>query len=366
MAATLIAVVAALVIGHMAQSLAASMRQYDWYGNWLGWLETQLADNSFWQGRWGVVLALVPPLAVVGLFQLALREPLYGLAGLVFAVAVLFYAWGPRDLDLDVDAIINAPDTASRREAMARLWPGAAPLTIDGGALVSAVFQNALRRWFGVLFWFLVLGPCGALLYRLTVLASEGSYAHKLPAEAAEGARTLLQLLDWPVAQLLTLSLALVGNFDTVLSAWREAGGASFTLDHRFLDAAGRAAAHALPRAGRQLRYRAQCMARSRRRIVHARSPLSRRRRARQRAYRTRRGSRRLRGRIRRATRCGFDGCHCSGTTGVARRDEPGVAQPVGVAGRAGVVRDRRFRRLTRHRMWLIRRRCSSIVIRDE
>ena len=241
MAATLIAVVAALVIGHMAQSLAASMRQYDWYGNWLGWLETQLADNSFWQGRWGVVLALVPPLAVVGLFQLALREPLYGLAGLVFAVAVLFYAWGPRDLDLDVDAIINAPDTASRREAMARLWPGAAPLTIDGGALVSAVFQNALRRWFGVLFWFLVLGPCGALLYRLTVLASEGSYAHKLPAEAAEGARTLLQLLDWPVAQLLTLSLALVGNFDTVLSAWREAGGASFTLDHRFLDAAGRA-----------------------------------------------------------------------------------------------------------------------------
>jgi AmpE protein len=241
MAATLIAVVAALVIGHMAQSLAASMRQYDWYGNWLGWLETQLAENNFWQGRWGVALALLPPLAAVGLFQLALREPLYGLAGLVFAVAVLFYAWGPRDLDLDVDAIINASDATARREAMARLWPGAAPLTVDGGALVSAVFQNALRRWFGVLFWFLVLGPCGALLYRLTVLASEGSYARKLPTEAAEGARTLLQLLDWPVAQLLTLSLALAGNFDTVLSAWREAGGASFTLDHRFLDAAGRA-----------------------------------------------------------------------------------------------------------------------------
>jgi AmpE protein len=241
MAATLIAVVVALVIGHMAQSLAASMRQYDWYGNWLGWLETQLADNGFWQGRWGVTLALLPPLAAVGLFQLALREPLYGLAGLVFAIAVLFYAWGPRDLDLDVDAIINAPDAASRREAMAKLWPGTAPLTIDGGALVSAVFQNALRRWFGVLFWFLLLGPCGALLYRLTVLASEGSYAHKLPVEAAEGARTLLMLLDWPVAQLLTLSLALVGNFDTVLGAWRESGGASFTLDHRFLDAAGRA-----------------------------------------------------------------------------------------------------------------------------
>ena len=39
----------------------------------------------------------------------------------------------------------------------------------------------------------------------------------------------------------MTLALALVGNFDTVLGAWRESGGASFTLDHRFLDAAGRA-----------------------------------------------------------------------------------------------------------------------------
>ena len=41
MAVTLIAVVAALVIGHMAQSLAASVRHYDWYGNWLGWLDAQ-------------------------------------------------------------------------------------------------------------------------------------------------------------------------------------------------------------------------------------------------------------------------------------------------------------------------------------
>ena len=39
----------------------------------------------------------------------------------------------------------------------------------------------------------------------------------------------------------MTLALALVGNFDSVLGAWRSAGGASFGLDHRFLVAAGRA-----------------------------------------------------------------------------------------------------------------------------
>ena len=242
MAETLIAVVTALIVGHVAQGLAAGVRHYDWYGNYLDWLNAQLPEDGVWRNRWGVALALLPALLGVAFFQLALREPLYGLPGLVFAVIVLFYAWGPRDLDLDVDAITQAEDPAQRREALARLFPDGTPERTDGATLVSAVFHNALRRWFGVLFWFLVLGgPVGALLYRLVVLSCEGPYASRLPAQTAEGARMLLRVLDWPVSQLMTLALALVGNFDTVLGAWRDNGGASLTLDHRFLDAAARA-----------------------------------------------------------------------------------------------------------------------------
>ena len=103
------------------------------------------------------------------------------------------------------------------------------------------MFRSALRRWFGVLFWFLLLGPLGALLYRLAALSAEGDNGRSLPPETAVGARTLLSILDWPVAQLMTLALALVGNFDLVLGAWRGSGGASFRLDHRFLGAAARA-----------------------------------------------------------------------------------------------------------------------------
>ncbi|NUO76506.1 MAG: hypothetical protein HOQ32_10875 [Lysobacter sp.] len=241
MSETLIAAVVALVLGHLAQSLAASVRHYGWYADWLRWLGTRFPEDSIWRGRWGIALALLPPLLAVGLFQLALDEPLYGLAGLLFGVAVLFYVWGPRDLDLDVDAIVAAPDPASRREAAARLWPHNATPSLDGGSLVEAVFRNALRRWFGVLFWFLLLGPFGAALYRLTELAAEGEAAQELPGETAAGARTLLAILEWPVAQLLTLALALVGNFDTVLGAWRESGGASLSLENRFLGAVARA-----------------------------------------------------------------------------------------------------------------------------
>lgn len=241
MSVTLIAVVIALLLGHLAQPFAAALRQYDWYTDWLSWLSARFGEGTAWPGRRGIAIALVPPLLVVGLFQLALDAPFLGLVGLLFAVAVLVYAWGPRDLDVDVDAITAASDPEARREAAARLWPAGQEPLMDGASLVEAVFRNAQRRWFGVLFWFLLLGPVGALLYRLAALAAEGESARQLPAATAEGARRLLALLDWPVAQLMTLALALVGNFDTVLTAWREGGGASMSLDNRFLSAVARA-----------------------------------------------------------------------------------------------------------------------------
>ena len=241
MAATLIAVVVALALGHLASDLAVGLRQYGWFASWLRWLNAQFPEGSVWRGHYGIAIALVVPLLVVGLFQVALDQPLWGFVGLLFDVAVLFYCWGPRDLDLDVTAVLDAPDAASRRNAAARLFPDAGSVRLDGGSLVEAVFRSALRRWFGVLFWFWVFGPFGAVLYRLSTLAAERAGDATLPAETAAGAGTLLALLDWPVSQLMTLSLALVGNFDSVVSAWRERGSASFQLHSTLLGAAARA-----------------------------------------------------------------------------------------------------------------------------
>src|SRR3546814_18417992 len=43
----------------------------------------------------------------------------------------------------------------------------------------------------------------------------------------------------------MTLSMALAGDFDTVLAAWKERGGSGFNLDADFLGAAGRASVRA-------------------------------------------------------------------------------------------------------------------------
>ena len=90
---------------------------------------------------------------------------------------------------------MDSPDAASRRDAAAHLWPPNGTVRLDGGALIEAVFRNALRRWFGVLFWFWVLGPFGALLYRLSVLSAERD-EDLLPSDTSAGARVWLSILE--------------------------------------------------------------------------------------------------------------------------------------------------------------------------
>ncbi len=241
MSITLVAVVVALVLGHVAPTLVAGLRQFHWYAHWLRWLDERFPDDGFWRGRYGIALAVLPPVLLVALFQWLLHEPLFGLIGLLFGIAVLVYAWGPRDLDVDVEAIIDAHEPAARRAAIARLWPDAETVAADGPALVEAVFRNALQRWFGPLFWFLLLGPMGAVLYRLVALASAVEFHRALPADNRIGARRLLTVLEWPIAQLMTFAMALVGNFDTVFQAWRAAQGNRLQLDTAFLGQAARA-----------------------------------------------------------------------------------------------------------------------------
>jgi AmpE protein len=241
MALTLIAVVLALVLGHVAPGLTG-VRRYGWFVAWLQWLGRLFGGQSAWQGRFGLLLGVGLPVLLIAALQWALDDHFYGLPLFAYALAVLVYTWGPRDLDLDVDAVIEARDADARRVAAAALYPEGGDVLIEGPSLVEAVFRCALWRWFGVLFWFLLLGPAGAILYRLVSLSAQGEARRALPPAQSDAARLFVAVLNWPVAHLMTFGLALAANFDGVLAAWRDwhaQGG--LRLDTGFLGAAARA-----------------------------------------------------------------------------------------------------------------------------
>jgi AmpE protein len=243
MGLTLIAAVIALVVGHALPDLGR-IRRYDWLPAW-----TRLVDGLGAVAPWvSIALILLPPLLLLGLLQWGLAGKAFGLASLALSILVLFYAWGPRDLDLDVEAIATAPDADRREAALASLGLPAAS-TINPTQGVDAVFSAGLQRWFAVLFWFAVLGPVGALAYRLVaLLARRDDVAEVEDSARREAFETLARLLEWPAAHLVTLGLAVAADFDAVARAWRDfhaARGQWFTLDAGFLHAAARASVDA-------------------------------------------------------------------------------------------------------------------------
>ena len=163
MSVALIAVVASLLLGHLFPALP-SLRRYDWFIGWLHWLGRRTSGDD-WPNRIGLLIAVGLPLALVGAIQFGLHDRWYSLPAFAFALLAVLYTWGPRDLDLDVEAVIEARDPEARRTAAAALFPEGGEPVVEGPTLVEAVFRCALWRWFGVLFWFVVAGAVGALAF---------------------------------------------------------------------------------------------------------------------------------------------------------------------------------------------------------
>lgn len=191
----------------------APVQRDGWFTGYCDWLERQPAL------QWPAVRLLLAVLVPV----LALWLLTWGVACwlgsnwlFLIAVPVLLYSLGRGDFTEQVRAYIEASyrkDSVSAARLLADLqgrefddadpedWP-----TLHRQAL-KAIAYRGFERMFTVIFWFFVLGPAGALLYRLSVLYRE--------QEQSALVERWIWLLEWPVVRLMGLTWAMAGNFDT-------------------------------------------------------------------------------------------------------------------------------------------------------
>lgn len=244
MAIELVAALIVLLVLIVWPGNVANLRQFGWYHRWLGALD-------FVEGGGRVALGLVLPVVVCAVIAHFLQGWMLALAGFVFAVIVLFYAMGPRELESDFEAVLNCaePTRAMAAAQNLRSTPDGAPRAFTAPEMVEAAVMAALRRRFGVLFWFFLLGPAGALGYRLAWVTADAT-----DARTRHAARRFACALDWVPAHLMVLAMAMVSNFDAVTGAWRnwfaEPGHSAGDLDPEFLAAVARSGVDADIEAG--------------------------------------------------------------------------------------------------------------------
>jgi membrane protein required for beta-lactamase induction len=222
----LIAILLSLTLERLLGTMEG-LRNFRWFDAWSDWVRRQLPREAPWQGVAGVVTLLLPPLLlVVLLFNLLddLWMPLSFLAGLM----VLLYCIGPKDLEAEVEAFIEARERDDEESA---LWHASAliggPVPDNSRVLTRTLVENILTeangRLIAVFFWFALLGPFGAMLYRLSALLRQAEAERG--GELAEAVQRLMMVLDWVPARLCAIGYALSGNFVEAVHGWRDDAG---------------------------------------------------------------------------------------------------------------------------------------------
>ncbi|MEA2080659.1 MAG: regulatory signaling modulator protein AmpE [Pseudomonadota bacterium] len=199
-------------------------RHYHYFLHYVDWMRGRLHGPA-WDHFGGLLIVLLPVWLTVGWLQLWISDWLFGLIGLLFYITVFVYCLGPRDLAVDVDTWCEVceSDADLRSRAASRLLKGDEALLDEaesGRQITEAVLVEANERLFAVLFWFVLLGPLGAVVYRSVAVLYQ---QRREQGELGDSIAWLYSLVVWLPARLLALGYALSGHFDAAIAGWRRA-----------------------------------------------------------------------------------------------------------------------------------------------
>lgn len=188
-----------------------------------------------WPGVAVALLVVLIPVAPVAFVAVVFTDILWGAIYILFAVVVLLFCLGPRDLGTEVDDFVEATrdgDVERARHVARELLETDPPATSGRRALAieEAVFVQSTNRSFGVILWFVFLGPAGAWLFRVSDLMRRRALFEAGRLQAAGQPRPayvdstlrLHGILVWLPARMTAITFALAGSFEPAVADWRD------------------------------------------------------------------------------------------------------------------------------------------------
>ncbi len=193
--------------------------QDQWLTDWVGYLEKRFDQNGAqlaWIALGSIFVITLFVLGIISLISYWLLLPV--------GVALLLYSFGRGEFSEIIEGYLQAckeDDWAIAIEKAAMLNVDVKSVDHENWSLLHqhVLEQAAYRgfeRMFAVLFWFFLLGPFGAFLYRVTFLYRE------LRSKDDDGVKKILWYMEWPAVRVLGISFAFTGNFVGCYHRWRE------------------------------------------------------------------------------------------------------------------------------------------------
>jgi len=224
---TLLSIVLSLLL-EQARPLAA-VRVDGWLGSWGRFLEGKFNAGERRQGvaAW-IVGCAVPALVVLALYWALVW--INWLLALALGVATLYLTTGFRQFShyfTDVHLALRMGEVERARQLLGE-WRQMDASRLRSEEVARLAIEEALlsshRHVFAPLFWFFLIGPAGALLYRLARFFCY-SWAAAGEGDFGEFARRAFAAIDWLPVRLTAAAFAVVGDFEDAVFCWRSQAG---------------------------------------------------------------------------------------------------------------------------------------------
>jgi adenosylcobinamide-phosphate synthase len=223
---TFLSIVGALLIEQW-RPLRTGNRLYMAFARYVNRIGQKFNAGQYRDGVISWFLAVLPIALLTLLVHIASRH-VSGVLALGWNIAVLYIALGFRQFSHfynDVMLALTAGDLTRAREILT-LWRGESASELSASDIARIAIELGLirshRHVFGVMAWFIVLGPVGAIAYRLAaLLADRWGGAQNADAFGAFATRAF-EVIDWLPVRLTAFSFAMTGNFTGAVECWRE------------------------------------------------------------------------------------------------------------------------------------------------
>lgn len=196
---------------------------------WANFIESRFNAGEYRHGVIAWCLAVLLPVGLVGL----LYYFLYALNPLLawgLNVVVLYLTMGFRQFShhyTEIQLALRLGDLPRARQLLGQ-WLGRSVEDQGSTEIARLAIEQALaashRHVFAVLLWFVLLpGPCGAVLYRLSAIVHERWEARNVaePGDFFAFSRLVFGIIDWLPLRMTAAAFAIVGNFEDAIFCWR-------------------------------------------------------------------------------------------------------------------------------------------------
>lgn len=201
---------------------------YSLFTRYAQYLERHVNAGQYRHGVIAWLLAVLPPVLLVAGVH-ALLHHLHPVLAWLWNVWVLYLVLGFKPFSNNAASIAAAlgSNDLGRARALLSQWQERPADELEANEVARLAIEQTLlcahRHLFGLIAWFVVLGPGGAVLYRLAQLLGSkwGGLDEQEFGVFGRFAARVFELMDWLPVRLTAISFAIVGDFEDTVYCWR-------------------------------------------------------------------------------------------------------------------------------------------------